>query len=167
MNYVEKVWDTFIRAYRGDLQAQAEILYVDAMLNGANRLIKEEKKMQNVDKYREAILCGVVDIDRLDCHIAALRGAGAVACANGLCRMCMRESFHWLFSEHEPQLLENGDGLKPGDCIMVKNCGDTIWRKRQFLCMYDDMFIVSGEGGHLPHGMHSGWEQARLPEDSE
>lgn len=58
MTYEEKVWDTFIRAYRGDLQAQAEILYVDAILNGDSRLIKEEKKMLNVDKYRDELLKG-------------------------------------------------------------------------------------------------------------
>lgn len=44
MTYEEKVWDTFTRAMKGDLKAQAEILYVDAMLNGDSRLIKEEKK---------------------------------------------------------------------------------------------------------------------------
>lgn len=36
MNYAEKVWDTINRAWNGD-----------------SRLIKEEKKMLNFDKYKE------------------------------------------------------------------------------------------------------------------
>ena len=75
MTYEEKVWDTFIRAMKGDLKAQAEILYVDAMFNGDNRLIKEEKKMLNVDKYHDELIgemrCRKENLD--DC-VATLGG---------------------------------------------------------------------------------------------
>ena len=53
MTYEEKVWDTFIRAMKGDLKAQLSLLCVDVALNGDSRLIKEEKKMLNFDKYKE------------------------------------------------------------------------------------------------------------------
>lgn len=123
--------------------------------------------MQNVDKYREAILCGGVDIDRLDCHIAALRGVGAGACKNDLCKMCMRESFRWLFSEYEPPLLENGDGLKPGDWIMVRNDENDCWTKRIFAYYYNDHFYAACLPQDLvDHAVYK-WKQARLPEDSE
>lgn len=129
MTYEEKVWDTFIRAMKGDLKAQAEILYVDAILNGDNRLIKEEKKMLNIDKYREAIMVETVDTNELDCQIAALRGIKD--CGNCECDACMRASFKWLFSEYEPPLLENGDDLKPGDWIMVKDPDNEVWVKKK------------------------------------
>lgn len=163
MNYVEKVWDTFIRAMKGDLQAQAEILYVDAMLNGDNRLIKEEKKMLNVDKYCEDIMSKGADSYRLDCHIASLRGAGD--CED--CKGCMRESFRWLFSEHEPPLLENGDGLKPGDWIMVKDPDDGIWVKKIFAYYYDGYFYCANDIAFFKNGLLIKRTQARLPEDGE
>lgn len=53
MNYAEKVWDTINRAWNGDLKAQLSLLCVDVALNGDSRLIKEEKKMLNFDKYKE------------------------------------------------------------------------------------------------------------------
>ena len=55
MNYAEKVWDTINRAWNGDLKAQLSLLCVDVALNGDSRLIKEEKKMLNFDKYREEV----------------------------------------------------------------------------------------------------------------
>lgn len=166
MTYEEKVWDTFIRAMKGDLKAQAEILYVDAMLNGDNRLIKEENKMLNFDKYRESIMSEDVDTNELDCHIADLRGIKD--CGDCECDACMRESFRWLFSEYEPPLLENGDGLKPGDWIMVRDGDGVSWRKRQFMCYFDNRFYC-----FKPHSQFKNecncvmWAQARLPMEGE
>ena len=164
MTYEEKVWDTFIRAMKGDLKAQAEILYVDAMFNGDNRLIKEEKKMLNVDKYRD-------EIDRM----IAIGGAKPSIV---ITRMCLEKTnlnsidaavaLDWLFSEHEPQLLENGDGLKPGDWIMVRDGNGGSWRKRQFMCYFDNRFYC-----FKPHSQFKNecdrvmWAQARLPEEGE
>lgn len=165
MTYEEKVWDTFIRAMKGDLKAQAEILYVDAMLNGDSRLIKEEKKMLNVDKYREAIMNKNVDMDELDCHIAALRGIKD--CGKFECSTCMRASFKWIFSEYEPPLLENGDDLKPGDWIMVRN--DDDWEKLRFVCYYNNDFwtLYDNEDWFHIGSKIIPWAQARLPEDGE
>ena len=163
MTYEEKVWDTFIRAYRGDLQAQAEILYVDAILNGDSRLIKEEKKMLNVDKYRD-------EIDRM----IAIGGAKPSIV---ITRMCLEKTnlnsidtavaLDWLFSEHEPQLLENGDDLKPGDWIMVKDFNGGKWLKRQFLFYYNGRFYCELVDNSIGHGEYISWMQARLPEEGE
>ena len=126
--------------------------------------------MLNVDKYREAIMSEGADAARLDCHIAALRGVGTVACAHSLCKMCMQESFKWLFSEHELPLLENGDGLKPGDWIMVSDDGVT-WYKHRFVCYYNAMFFVTGDVWSKSFDENgtkiTGWKQARLPEEGE
>lgn len=165
MNYVEKVWDTFIRAMKGDLQAQAEILYVDAMLNGDNRLIKEEKKMLNVDKYRK-------EIDQI------IENGGAPR--HMLLRMCLQktnlesigaaEVLDWLFSEYEPPLLQNGDELKPGDWIEVSDDCVT-WYNHSFVCYYNARFFVVGDvmsKSFNENGTNiTGWKYARLPEDGE
>lgn len=173
MNYVEKVWDTFIRAMKGDLQAQAEILYVDAMLNGDNRLIKEEKKMQNVEKYLNAIkeelskdACA-----SKSCLVAKVRGGGRKPdCDNRLCRDCEDASLDWLFSEYEPPLLENGDGLKPGDWIMVSD-DKMDWYNHSFVCYYNARFFVVGDvmsKSFNENGTNiTGWKYARLPEEGE
>lgn len=123
--------------------------------------------MHNVDKYREAIM-REDDTNELDCHIAALRGIKD--CGNCECDACMRESFRWLFSEYEPPLLKNGDGLKPGDWIMVKIFEDGEWVKRQFAFFHDGWFYYLRGGSnfaqlHLYGLLRS--EQARLPEEGE
>lgn len=165
MTYEEKVWDTINRAWNGDLKAQLSLLCVDVALNGDSRLIKEEKKMLNIDKYREAIMNKDVDMNVLDCHIAALRGIKD--CGNCECDACMRESFRWLFSEYEPPLLENGDGLKPGDWIMVRDVDSQSFVRRQFLYFFDGKFICSAPN-HAPlEGFGEPWGQARLPEEGE
>lgn len=124
--------------------------------------------MLNVDKYREAIMSEDVDTNELDCHIAALRGIKD--CGDCECDACMRESFRWLFSEYEPPLLKSGDGLKPGDWIMVKIFEDGEWVKRQFAFFHDGWFYYLRGGRnfaqlHLYSLLRS--EQARLPEDGE
>lgn len=124
--------------------------------------------MLNVDKYREAIMSENVDTNELDCHIAALRGIKD--CGNCECAACMRESFRWLFSEYEPPLLKNGDGLKPGDWIMVKIFEDGEWVKRQFAFFHDGWFYYLRGGRnfaqlHLYGLLRS--EQSRLPKDGE
>lgn len=74
----------------------------------------------------------------------------------------------WLFSEYEPPLLKNGDGLKPGDWIMVRDGDGVSWRKRQFMCYFDNRFYCL-----KPHSQFKNecdcvmWEQARLPEEGE
>ena len=125
--------------------------------------------MLNVDKYRdkcrEAIMSEDVDTNELDCHIAALRGIKD--CVNCERSACMRESFRWLFSEYEPPLLKNGDGLKPGDWIMVKDCDGESWGKRQFLFYYNGRFYCELADNSIGYGEYISWKQARLPEEGE
>lgn len=166
MTYAEKVWDTINRAWNGDLEAQLALLCIDIALNDDSRLIKEKKKMLNVDKYREEIMSD--SVNRLECYIADLRGVGTVGCAHNLCKMCMQKSFKWLFSEHEPPLLENGDGLKPGDWIMVRDNDNQDWCKSVFLFYLDGEFYCVDGCDYIPKdGYFVNWKQARLPEDGE
>lgn len=177
MNHAEKVWDMFIRAYKGDLQAQAEILYVDAMLNGDSRLIKEEKKMLNVDKYRKEVLsaleramkhesrCSVDKSHNGSCALYSLRNGG-VNCGLKRCSECVNETMEWLRSEYQP-LLENGDGLKPGDWIMVRDFEENDWLKRQFVYYFEGAFFCSRKGYTPERCEIVRWYQARLPEDGE
>lgn len=122
---------------------------------------REEKKMQNVDKYREEILSH--GPDEVTCHdIAALRGRHEKC--NGLfCGECNSNNYKWLFSEYEPPLLENGDGLKPGDEIMVRDRECTPWGKRQFIGYFNGLFFVATPIEDRSYG----WRQARLPEKGE
>ena len=160
MTYEEKVWDTFIRAMKGDLKAQAEILYVDAMLNGDNRLIKEEKKTLNIDKYREDIRN--YPLMNIECYLAELRGGEK--CKRAKCEECLKNSLRWLFYEHEPPLLENGDGLKPGDWIMVRGFDHRNWTKMIFIGYFNGCFFTIDEESE---SCAVGYKQARLPEDGE
>lgn len=167
MTYEEKVWDTFIRAMKGDLKAQAEILYVDAMLNGDNRLIKEETKMLNFDKYRKEIddyITTEKDLGGIDCKIATLRRIRN--CEDYECDVCMRESLRWLFSEYEPPMLENGDGLKPGDWLEIEDDNDGRWYKGRFIGYLYGRFYVKHEGDQHLFGVSSS-VHARLLEDGE
>lgn len=70
----------------------------------------------------------------------------------------------WLLSEYEPPFLENGDNLKSGDWIMVKDLHDDKWIKRKFLAYADNLFWCYLSGSNC---MGSGWQQARLPEEGE
>ena len=76
----------------------------------------------------------------------------------------------WLNAEHEepePPLLENGDGMKPGDWIMVRNNVSDNWCKRQFAYYFDGIFYC------VPHGRDPScccvieWKQTRLPMEGE
>lgn len=78
----------------------------------------------------------------------------------------------WLNAEHEePPLLENGDGLKPGDWIMVRDNSECDWYKRQFMCYFDDGFYCVN---NVKQSMEeytifnvSSWKYARLPMEGE
>ena len=77
---------------------------------------------------------------------------------------------NWLNAEHkEPPLLENGDGLKPGDLIMVRDQDDQTWAKCTFICYLDGRFWTTPTEGPYLLGqlLISGWQQARLPEEGE
>lgn len=174
MTYEEKVWDTFIRAMKGDLRAQAEILYVDAMLNGDSRLIKEENKMLNFDKYREEVEKRAAWAVREGCKNPkpARLVLNEIIIGKGLPYMNGNELVDWLFEEYEPPLLENGDELKTGDWIMVRNSDEDKWSKEQFLFYYpysssDRNFACAYHDGVIGDGDYFTWKQARIPEDGE
>lgn len=78
---------------------------------------------------------------------------------------------NWLNAEHvkpKPPLLENGDSLKPGDWIMVRNLDGDSWVKRQFMCYYRGKFVCVREGHSIDeHADFFHWSQARLPMEGE
>lgn len=74
----------------------------------------------------------------------------------------------WLFDEYEPPLLKNGDDLKPGDRIMVRNACDEDWESRRFICYYDNVFWTLYDGDWIHVGSKiKPWLQTRLPMEGE
>ena len=127
--------------------------------------------MLNFDKYREDIREDIRNypLMNIECYLAELRGElrGVEKCKRAKCEECLKNSLRWLFSEYEPPLLENGDGLKPGDWIMVRDVDSQSFVRRQFLYFFDGKFICSAPN-HAPlEGFGEPWVQARLPEDGE
>lgn len=134
--------------------------------------------MLNVDKYRDELLeemdnrrekvegrcddnCSGVEIYFRSIEDVKRRHGGGYSAL-------FSDDVKWLFSEYEPPLLENGDGLKPGDWIMVRDGDGVSWRKRQFMCYFDNRFYC-----FKPHSQFKNecdcvmWAQARLPEEGE
>lgn len=80
---------------------------------------------------------------------------------------------NWLNAEHvepEPPLLKNGDSLKPGDWIMVRDSETCYWDKLQFMCYYNNMFYCVENRKTMEEYSYliaSGWNQARLPTEGE
>lgn len=78
------------------------------------------------------------------------------------------EMLEWLFEEYKPIMLKNGDGLQPGDWIMVRNTDSDAWIKRQFMCYYNEEFFASADAqGIESTRRYYPWNQARLPIDGE
>lgn len=119
--------------------------------------------MINFDKYREKIRN--TDRKDIECYIASLRGVDV--CMHNGCDFCLKKSVQWLLQEYEPPLLKDGDGLKPGDWIMVRDGDDIAWEKRQFLYYFGDAFFCSMKDYSPLSGIAERWQQARLPEDGE
>lgn len=136
--------------------------------------------MLNVDKYRDELLeemgnrrekvegncddnCSGVEIYFRSIEDVKRRHGGGYSAL-------FSDDVKWLFSEYEPPLLENGDGLKPGDWIMVKIFEDGEWAKRQFAFFHNGWFYYLRGGSnfaqlHLYSLLRS--EQARLPMEGE
>lgn len=100
------------------------------------------------------------------------------SCADKECKDCefytVENVEKWLNAEHEePELplLENGNDLKPGDWIMVRDEDEELWFKNRFVCYYNSTFFVVDDNrndGFNENGTNiTGWEQARLPEEGE
>ena len=155
---------TIKKAMSGDFDTQFELIYAFAELGYSITIKKfeEEKKMLNIDKYRK-------EIDRM------IENGGVPRYM--LLRMCLQktnlesidtaEVLDWLFSEYEPPLLENGDGLKPGDWIMVRDVDSQSFVRRQFLYFFGGKFVCSAPNSTPLEGFREPWKQARLPEDGE
>lgn len=84
------------------------------------------------------------------------------------CMECIRESWKWLQQEYEPPLLENGDGLKVGDWIMVRLDEQDFWLKQQFCYFYKGRFYCI-RNNNLEEQTVScmGWSYARLLKEGE
>ena len=104
-------------------------------------------------------------IDSLGCALHEKR-QGYRDC-DGECEKCQEESWKWLQQEYEPHLLENGDGLKTGDWIMVRNESDQDWRKLQFLFFWDGYFLTTDGVSTPDTACVIRWNQARLPIEGE
>lgn len=173
MTHEQTVWNSVIAAWRGDMNAKiAQLSAAVAQIGGEPvRIVKEEKKMLNVEKYLTTIKEEIAKdaCASKSCLIAKVRGDERPDCNDRTCRDCSDESLDWLFSEHEPPLLKNGDGLKPGDWIMVRDRESDEWRKKQFVFCHNGWFYCLLEGNNfaqinLPTIRY---EQARLPEKGE
>lgn len=131
--------------------------------------------MLNFDKYREELLeeieCGKngkfgKGVKYIDCFAIAIRAARNI---NGdKFPTSLNDDIEWLFSEYEPPTLENGDGLKPGDCIMVRNYDKENWTSQLFLCFICGHFVCVCDKEYIGHeGNYKLWIQARLPMEGE
>ena len=118
--------------------------------------------MTNYDKHKDEIL-KLAKERYSDLYIAEALAARDISRLDDASNV-----IKWLFDEYEPLLLKNGDGLKPGDWIMVRDGDGVSWRKRQFMCYFDNRFYC-----FKPHSQFKNececamWVQARLLEDGE
>lgn len=132
--------------------------------------------MTNKEFYFDKLLAVVL---KGNCD-ALYRMVYGKSCTGLSCRDCefgiTKESeienvLQWLNAEHvepEPPLLENGDDLKPGDWIMVRDADNELWVKRQFICFYDDQFFTASDRFDMQYTtVYSAWKQARLPKEDE
>lgn len=125
--------------------------------------------MLNFDKYREEVEKRAAWAVRegsknpKPAHLVL----NEIIIGKGLPYMKGNELVDWLFEEYEPPLLKNGDGLKPGDWIMVSLHGKEF-TKRQFLFFHDGMFYTTVNDAVLGcFGDYMAWDYARLPKDGE
>lgn len=126
--------------------------------------------MTNLEKLLKD---GFDDRRDLDCALYEKRKGGNCFELNSRekCRDCRRETLEWLQEEYKPEYnwLENGDNLKPGDCIMVTSdrlCDKHI--KRTFLFYKDGGFYTTADNEAISFiGEYVVWGNARLPEEEE
>lgn len=119
--------------------------------------------MLNAEKYRDEILrkamCNFTKKNCFSPYCDALENVSK--------KTTCEAAVEWLFSEYEPDFLKNGDGLKPGDWIMVKQDKRSDYEKRAFAYYYDGLFYCVPFLDKLEEGNCFGWKYARLPEDGE
>lgn len=132
--------------------------------------------MLNIDKYREEILEAIEEQKRIidindpfywhKIYFYPLKKV--VKKYGGEFPNLFSGHVIWLLSEYKPPLLKNGDDLKPGDWIMVRDFDDQDWHKAQFMCYYNNEFCVAYAGLPMDEThIFTSWSQARLPEEKE
>ena len=125
------------------------------------------------DRLLAVVLKGNCDALYRMVHGKSCTGVSCGDCEFGITKESEIEKvLKWLNAEHvepEPPLLENGDGLKPGDWIMVRDRDDQKWAKCTFICYLDGRFWTTPTEGPylLDQLLISGWKQARLPMEDE
>lgn len=131
--------------------------------------------MTNKESYSDKLLPILLKSSCIRLHEVVF-GKLCADCDDKTCKNCefrtVKDVETWLNAEHvepEPPLLENGDDLKPGDWIMVRNNVCDPWEKRQFLCYKDcyingviRSFITLNNHSTFFDGEHYAWRQARL-----
>ena len=123
--------------------------------------------MTNVEKYIDEIL-NRVKWNKTVKETCFYPFSYAVEHVSGISSSNLEKNLKWLFSEYEPPLLENGDGLKFGDWIMVRDDDQDIWIKRRFCYFYKDHFYCAWNTDLEKKEVTCvGWIYARLPEEGE
>lgn len=131
--------------------------------------------MTNKDFYGDRLLAALIIVSSCQSMHYYVFGEN---CTGKNCKDCkfsnMESIENWLNAEYvepEPLLLENGDGLKSGDWIMVRDNEDCNWYKRQFMCYFNHRFYCVN---NIEQTMDeytifnvSSWAQARLPMEDE
>lgn len=122
--------------------------------------------MTNKEFYGDKLLAIVLEDVCHKLHIAFYDES----CLEKKCEDCEfsgnEKILQWLNAEHEkpePPLLENGDNLKPGDWIMVRN-DDYGWEKLRFVCYHNNIFwtLYDNEDWFHIGSEIMPWAQARL-----
>lgn len=127
--------------------------------------------MTNKEFYGDKLLAIALEENCHKLHIAVYDESclGRKECED--CEFSSNERIlQWLNAEYEkpePPLLENGDGLNPGDWIMVRDCDGERWGKRQFLFYYNGRFYCELVDNSIGHGEYVSWAHARLLEVDE
>ena len=144
---------------------------VEPLVKVIKKNLEEEKKMLNFDKYREEVEKRAAWAVRegsknpKPAHLVL----NEIIIGKRLPHMKGNELVDWLFEEYEPPLLENGDGMKPGDLIMVRQNFGEEWLRVKFAFFNNYFFYAISENASFDRDTMclSRWQQARLPEDGE
>ena len=127
--------------------------------------------MTNKEFYSEKLLAVALENACATFHrVVHGKNCGGKNCED--CEFSSVESIeNWLNAEHvkpEPPLLKNGDGLNPGDWIMVRDNNGQEWAQATYLFYFNETFYcVDGVRYIAEGGIFVNWRQARLPEEGE
>lgn len=127
--------------------------------------------MTNKEFYHDKLLAATLEVNCRALHRTVYGESCAVRDNCEGCEFYTVEGIeNWLNAEHvepKPLLLKNGDGLKPGDWIMVKEPDNEVWVKKIFAYYYDGRFYCANDIAFFKNGLLVNRTKARLPEDGE